>query len=284
MKSEKHDPPKDSSEIITWQLGNLQCSVFNAGSFRSDGGAGMGVFPKALWEKQITPDSLNRIELATNLILVKTEQFNLLVDTGIGYYSPKKLEKIYQPEPSRLLEHLQRCGCNREDLDYIILTHLHHDHIGGIIFKENHVEELMFPQAKHIIQKREWETANSPDELNQAAYQFNKPLTLLQNSPNLMLIDGNYDLSPEITIYAVGGHSVGSQIVRIESESQLCYYPGDIIPHIFHMNLAVTSAYDIARQQTFAAKKIILQELEEKKGYLIFNHQPEKKLIKFPLS
>ena len=274
----------ESEELTHLKTGNCDCYIFNAGNFKSDGGAAMGIYPKTLWEKKITPDQKNRIGFSTNLLLVKTDRYNLLVDSGIGYYPDEKIIKVYQPEPSRLLDYLAKCGYTREDIDYVVLTHLHQDHIGGLLYREGEQEMLMFPRARHIVQKREWDMAMAPDELNQAAYYYNKPLHLLQDSPNLMLINGDYELDPEISLILTGGHSAGTQIVRIFSKGELCYYAGDIIPHEMHLFPTVTSAYDLERQQTYASKKRVIAELQEKEGILIFNHQPEKKYQKFPLS
>ncbi len=273
----------EEREIINLEIGNLNCFVFDAGGFSSDGGAGMGVLPRVLWEKSIIPDSKHRIRFATNLMLIKRGECHILIDTGIGYYPDDKIKKIYTPEPASLLENIEKCGCSRKDIDFVILTHLHHDHIGGLLYMENGQEVLMFPNATHIVQKKEWDTALNPDGLNRAAYRFNKPITLLKSSDRLRIIDGDYDLLPEITIRLTGGHSNGTEIVRIESNDTICYYPGDLIPHELHLQLPVTSAYDVNRNRTFQAKQIILEELKGRGGFLVLNHQSDKKVLKFPL-
>lgn len=273
-----------NKEIITFRVGTLECFLFNAGSFKSDGGASMGVFPKALWETKLPPDPQNRIELATNLLLIKTNTQIILIDSGIGYYHDKKRVKIYDPEPCRLLENLKKCGVTKEEISIVILTHLHHDHIGGLLYKGEEGDTLMFPNAQYLIQKEEWDIAIEPDELNQAAYRHGSILKLLKQSSHLKLINGDLTLEEGISLIKTGGHSTGTQIVRLYNTNELCYYPGDIIPNQFHLNLSVTSAYDISRQETYRAKKRIIEEVKEKKGLLIFNHQTSKMMVKFPLS
>jgi glyoxylase-like metal-dependent hydrolase (beta-lactamase superfamily II) len=72
-----------------------------------------------------------------------------------------------------------------------------------------------------------------------------------------------------------GGHTVGSQYIQIESSDGFFIYAGDIIATKFHTSLAITSAYDVCRQDTFKAKKQIYERLKAKQGYLLLDHDPK---------
>lgn len=270
-------------EIQKVLFDKFEAWIFNAGSFFSDAGAAMGVLPKNIWKKSIQTDQQDRIEFATNLLLIKTHRENILVDTGIGYYPDDKQIKIYSPQPSKLLEYLEICGCERNDIDYVVLTHLHHDHIGGLIYREGGTEELMFPLAEHIIQKDEWETALNPDNLNKAAYSFNKPIQLLKASRNIRIIDGDIELVENVFLQKVGAHSEGMQIVRLEDDNHVLFYPSDIISNELHLPSGITSAYDLNRKETYVVKEEIYKYLEKKKGCIVFNHQVDKKIVSYPL-
>jgi hypothetical protein len=65
---------------------------------------------------------------------------------------------------------------------------------------------------------------------------------------------------------------VGSQIVEIEAEDGFYIYPADIVPTVFHLPLAITSAYDVNRKETFQAKQYIHQTIKERAGKLLLNH------------
>ena len=71
------------------------------------------------------------------------------------------------------------------------------------------------------------------------------------------------------------------QIVKIESNDNLAYYVGDIIPMDAHQHLVVTTSYDVCRRETISAKKKVLQELKDKNGVLFLPHDTKKKIIKF---
>lgn len=262
--------------IISGNAGEIRYDLFNAGSFYSDGGSAYGILPKAVWSKTYQSDNKNRIELACNLLLIRDRNRTILVDSGAGGIRSEKLQKIYTPQASRLTQALEILGLSESDIDTVVLTHLHHDHIGGLLSGSPDKPELTFPSATHIVQRSEWDIAMNPDELNKGAYLYRLPLDILQQTGTIKLIDGDYHLTESIKLIFAGGHSIGSQVVRVFNSGELLYYPGDIIPQKFHINPAVTSAYDISRQQTVAMKKMILNELNLKGGTLIFNHQVGK--------
>lgn len=262
-------------------IGKIRCEIISAGNWLGDAGATLGVMPKPLWQKFFLSDEKNRIKLALNLLLLQTDDLNILIDTGIGNKITPKIQKIYAPTRFSLLEELQQAGLERNDINIVILTHLHFDHAGGVVSNFDGKLELTFPAAMHLIQKKEWEIAKKPDELNSASYDFVNDLALLEKTGNYKLLNGNYKITPEISCELVGGHSDGMQIVRIESEDQLAYYAGDIIPLEIQKHLAVTSAFDICRKDTFKAKKKILTELKERKGILFLDHDDQQSYLSF---
>ncbi len=262
------------------KLGQIELFKVSAGHYWSDGGAAFGALPKVLWNKTIKADEENRVIFELNLLLIKTADRNILVDTGCGnHLSPRQI-KIYDPSEFILFEELEKYGITRFDITDVILTHLHFDHAGGVISVCNGKSELSFPNAIHYIQASEWEMAKNPDELNQAAYYFDEQLSLLASEGKYVLLQGNYHLIPEVELRLVGGHSVGTQVVCCESEDEFAVYAGDIIPSQPHLTLPVVSAYDVSRIDTFKVKKAMIAEIRQKKGCLLLNHDSSEFALK----
>jgi len=253
----------------------------SAGYYWSDCGAFMGVLPYPLWQKKTLLDQKQRRKLNLNLLLIKSDKHNILIDTGIGNRLSDKQRDIYQPSEFLLPFSLAELGLKDRDITDVIMTHLHFDHAGGIITNFGTYDALTFPKAHYWIQKAEWEIAKNPDDLNKASYNFNHQLYLLEQSHQYELIEGNLEIAEGVTLIKTGGHTAGSQIVEIETSSKFYIYPADIIPTFFHISLAVTSAYDLSRTDTYTAKQYIYSRLKEKKGSLLLNHDPQRWEVNF---
>lgn len=70
--------------MFDMQLGKLQIDPLNGGFTQMDGGAIFGVVPKPLWEREYPVNDKNQVPLTTSPILIRTEDKNILIDTGIG--------------------------------------------------------------------------------------------------------------------------------------------------------------------------------------------------------
>ncbi len=251
---------------------DLSLHKIDAGNYWTDGGAMLGVLPRAIWGKRVQTDERHRKNLALNLLLIRGQDRVIIVDTGLGNRLSEKQRDIYRPSPFLLPASLAALGIRDSNVTDVVLTHLHFDHAGGIITGFGDHDALTFPQARHWIQKREWEIAKNPDGLNRAAYNFEQQLALLEVRGRQELIDGTVEIAPGVTLVQTGGHTLGSQIVEIDSAAGFHIYAADIIPTMFHTSLAVTSAYDVCREDTFKAKQYIYARLKEKNGTLLLNH------------
>lgn len=247
-----------------------------AGDYWTDGGAMMGVLPWAIWGKYVPTDERRRKKLSLNLLLIVNQERVILVDTGLGNRLSERQMDIFQPSEFLLPLSLAELGYRDVDITDVIMTHLHFDHAGGLVTAFGDGDRLTFPNATIWIQHTEWETAKHPDGLNKAAYDFEYQLALVEESGMLRLIDGSIEIAPGVKVDKVGGHSVGSQIVEIETEDGFWIYPGDIIPTMFHSSPAITSAYDVCRKDTFRAKQQIFKALKERNGILLLDHDNDK--------
>ena len=273
-------PNRVEEEDRVVRIGAVKSRIVSAGYFWSDGGAAMGILPRAIWERNVEVDEKHRIRMDFNLLLLDTGKKVFLVDTGLGNRISEKEKKIFKASEFTLVDNLEEVGYCREDIDGVIMTHLHFDHAGGVVSDFGNGDELTFPNAIHYIQEVEWTTARHPDELNASAYQFDHQLRLLEESEQFRLVNGDVNLTPEIRLILAGGHSNGFQVVRVESGEEIAYYGGDIFPQKEHLRPSVTSAYEVDRTRSFRYKRMILDELRPVRGRLFLAHDKDVKSVR----
>lgn len=259
----------------------MQLHQVLAGYYWTDAGAFMGVLPYFIWHDRVELDERHRLKMHLNLLLIQTEDRNILVDTGVGNRLNKRRKEIYNPSEFMLPERLRALGLKLEDITDIIMTHLHFDHAGGIITDTDGMDSLTFPNATFHIQNKEWQMAKNPDKLNKAAYQFEHQLALLEQDGKIDLVDGTAEIAQDVFVHLTGGHSVGHQMIEVIKDNQPYIYAGDIIPTRFHLPSAITSGYDVSRADSFAAKQMIYDKLRATDGFLLLDHDVNEWQLSF---
>jgi glyoxylase-like metal-dependent hydrolase (beta-lactamase superfamily II) len=256
-------------------LGEFRVFGLCDGHFSLDGGAMFGVVPKVIWEKKTPADPSNRIRLSLNSLLIQTPKALVLVETGIGTKSSQKFSDIYaiSLEPG-LLRSLRQAGFQAGDVDYVINTHLHFDHCGGNTFKhEGKGIVPTFPKAKYIIQEGEWNDALHPNERDKTSYLIENFLPL-DKTGQLLLINGDAEISEGIEVILTPGHTASHQSVKITSQGRVLFYLGDLVPSSAHIGLSYVMSYDLYPLKTLKTKKKIYERALAKDWTLAFVHDP----------
>jgi glyoxylase-like metal-dependent hydrolase (beta-lactamase superfamily II) len=256
-----------------FMLGDFEITWLNGGRFELDGGAMFGVVPKTLWQKKYPADADNCIPLLASPLLVRTPENLVVIETGIGNKLTDKQKKIYRVrEEWSVAQDLQRLGIDRHDIDFVILTHYDFDHAGGVVMQDDAGGlGLTFPEAKHVLQKREWDDVLSPTIRTINTYW---PVNneLLRENRNLTLIEGEAEVVPGITVIHTGGHNGGHQIVRLASQGEIAYHLADLLPTHAHLNPLWVMAYDNFPMESIALKERWIKKGIAEKAWFTFYH------------
>jgi len=265
-----------------FRLGDFELSWLNGGRFELDGGAMFGVVPKALWSKKYPSNEDNTIPMVAWPLLIKTPSSLVLVETGLGNKLTEKQKKIFKvSDEGNLVEELHSLGIEREDIDYVILTHYDFDHAGGVVMKENSgTLSLTFPGAKHIVQRKEWEDVLNPNTRSVNTFW---PINyeVLKQSRNLELVEGETEVEPGVRVILAGGHNRGFQLVKIESGGTSALHMVDLLPTHAHFNPLWIMAYDNFPLESIAVKELWEKRGIEEKAWFTFYHDPFVLACKF---
>lgn len=244
-----------------------------------DGGSVFGVVPKVMWEKLKPPDARNRIVMATNCLLVRTPDANVLIEAGIG---PKLSEKerdiyAYDRDPG-LPDALAGIGLKPQDIDLVVLSHLHFDHVGALVAPGRDGElSPLFPRAKHVVQTTELEAWRHPDPRSRPSYKTEN-LRLLEEEGRLMTVDGDTELLPGVRVKVTGGHTVGHQAVYVQDQEQTVVFTGDFLFMRAFLKINWVSALDLFPLEAMERKAAFLNEAARERYLIWFYHETEQML------
>ena len=258
------------------KLGEWEFRAVHDGRFKLDGGAMFGVVPKTFWQKQHPADEHNRIDLDLRCLLADgPDGRRVLVDTGMGERWDEKKAGIFglARRPNQLVAELAELGVTRGSVTDVILTHLHFDHAGGAVREGDDGLEPTFPEARHWIQKRQWDWAHGPSERDRASFRA-EDFALLKDRGRLELVDGPGEIMPGVRVTPVSGHTPGQQMVEFHTGAGVLVYCADLLPFLSQVHVPWIMGFDLNPLLTVTEKKQFLTRAVEDDYVLVFEHDP----------
>jgi methylmalonyl-CoA epimerase len=256
-------------------LGDLELITLADGFFALDGGSMFGTVPRTLWEKRLPPDDANRIPLSMRPLIVRSDRHTMIIDAGCGDKMDPKSAQIYKLDRRYHLDHaLADAGVAPEDIDIVLASHLHWDHVGGFTtMGKNGAIVPRFPKAKYIAHRAEWEDATHPHERNRASY-LQQDFVPLKEAGLLTLVDDGAEIIPGVKYRRSGGHTAHHQVVMIESAGKTAVFTADMYPTSVHLPDPWLMGYDLYPMDTLAFKRGFAAEAIERNYLIFFEHDP----------
>ena len=244
-----------SAEVYRLQIGKLKCAIVSDGTAALIPNLAKIMFASAPEDELVQALKQHNIDgyeipYRMNCLYVNTGKHQVLIDTGFG--------AGVNPDLGRLVDSLRMLEVVPEDIDTLILTHGHPDHIGGNTDQDG---KLTFLNARHVMWKAEWEFWTSEEELAKLSEGFvhfaRAKLPPIKNK--LELIDGEAEIVPGIRVVPAPGHTPGHIALSIISQDEELLHIVDTVTDPIHMEHPDWIApVDILPEQTIATRRKIL--------------------------
>lgn len=256
----------------------MKISLLPTGTFKLDGGAMFGIVPKRLWENMNPADENNLCTWALRCLLLETGNRKILVDCSIGDKQDAKWRSYFEPSgPVSPLPALSDKGISPEEITDVFLTHLHFDHCGGGVRKdENGNLAPTFPNATYWSNEVHWRTAMQPNDKEKASF-LKENFVPIKEAGRLQFIDVQKDMVewlPGLNVKFTHGHTDAMMSLHIDTPGGHFVYCADAMPSTFHLSMPWVMAYDIRPLVTLEEKAELLENAVAKDWKLIFEHDP----------
>ena len=246
-----------------------------AGQFRVDGGAMFGVVPRVLWEQKYEPDDKNRIRQVLRILLIVDGGRNVLVDVGAGGWHDAKFIRNYELENEDFSfgAALADYNLSTDDITDVVLTHLHFDHAGGWVRKKGVQAVPTFGKARTWVQKAQLSWAQESSPIDKASY-MGTYLRPLAQWPRLEVIEGEHQITNNVSVIPVHGHTPAMQTVLVRNNGERHFFPSDLVPTAGHLHIPYIAAYDHNTVMAGREKQLVLDLACQEKWIVYFCHDP----------
>lgn len=259
------------------KFGKYELHYLNGGMTNMDGGTMFGPVPKPLWERKIPVNDKNQVPMTTHPILIRTGEQNILIDTGLGEgkLTDKQKRNFGVENESLVAQDLNKLGLKPEDIDIVLMTHLHYDHASGLADLDGNA---IFKNAVHYIQQDEWHEFLAPNLRSKATYW---PMNRGDYQKRMILFEDDIEVVTGIHMYHTGGHSFGHSIITIETEGEKAVHMADIFPSHAHLNPLWVTSYDDYPMQSIREKERWLPWLIMQDYWFLYYHDAAYFAVKF---
>jgi glyoxylase-like metal-dependent hydrolase (beta-lactamase superfamily II) len=198
-----------------------------------------------------------------NSLLARTAGRLVLVDGGLGATAA-----TLQAPAGRLLSELSALGVEPGDIDDVIVTHAHGDHVGGLLTGDNPT----FPRARHYLGRAEWgfwmeqdPHPRLPADLAPLLIESARTaLSALERATGLELIDGDMEVAPGVGVRHAPGHTPGHLVVELNNGGDPLLYLADAVIHELQFEHPTwVSALDVDAELTGHTRARLLARASE---------------------
>ena len=214
------------------------------------------------------------LEWPLNVVVVRTGGRTILIDAGIGMDPGLNL-----PQAGRLVRRLEAAGIDLASVTDVVLTHMHMDHIGGLLI--DGVKDRLRPDLRIHVATAElkfWESpdfsrvampAGFPDALRRAAKRF-----VNDYGSQLRPFEDEHEVTPDVVVRRTGGHTPGHSVVRLASGGDRLTFAGDAVFQVGFDQPEWHNGFEHDPEEAARVRVKLLRELAANRELLVATHLP----------
>ncbi|KFC21296.1 MBL fold metallo-hydrolase [Epilithonimonas lactis] len=208
------------------------------------------------------------LKIAIQPFLVETKDDLVMLDAGLGWLE-NGVPKIHL--------NIEKAGLKPENVKRVLLSHLHKDHIDGLVNKDGEHWSLNFPEAEVYLQKRELEFARSKD--GNPSFDL-KVLNFIIDNAKIVWMDldkGN--LTPEISYEVTGGHTPFHQVFWIKENNETAFYGADNLPQMGYLKYQIAFKTDFDGKKARDERMLWEKQAREEQWKILLYHDLELDIV-----
>jgi glyoxylase-like metal-dependent hydrolase (beta-lactamase superfamily II) len=182
----------------------------------------------------IDPQSLELL-LSFNSYVVRTAGLTILVDTCVGNHKRRPTRPFFHMQETSYIERLADLGVRPEDVDYVMCTHLHADHVGWNTRLDDGRWVPTFPKARYLIAAKEYEYWSAEQAANpngDVAYgSFADSVLPVVATGQVDFVAGDHQIASGVFLQAAPGHTPGNVVVHLHGATRRAVASGDVLHH-----------------------------------------------------
>ena len=241
------------TERIT--VGNVEIASVLDGEMRGSPSFFFAGIPPELYTPALGSDLDNgAMRVKFGSFLVRSAGKTVLVDTGAGPRNPAM-------PAGKLIENLAAIGVQPDDIDVVVNTHLHVDHVGWNCDERDGVFVPTFPKAEYWINRIEWDYWTEPANAAEEGAHITQGVLPLRNSPQLKLVDGELAITPELQLLSTPGHTPGHISIGVASAGESAIILGDVAHHPLNLVRIWVAAVDELPRISRRTKRTLIERL-----------------------
>ena len=222
-------------------------------------------------------DAEGQLGLSIHALCVAVDGLRIVVDTCVG---PHPLPGIFEAmrDDGSFLVALADAGFPREEIDVVICTHLHFDHVGWNTMTVDGALVPTFPNARYLIARTEyehWSAASAEAKEHATAFTLPNTVDPLFGFGVVDLVETDHRVSASVALFPTPGHSPGHVSVRIDSADAAAIITGDCVHHPVQLaEPACASGVDDDPVQSTATREALIAATLDTGILVIGTHFP----------